>query len=230
MGRYFRPLEGLCVKAMDVRSMPGESSDIIIGLLNSNVSKYQLENKLAAFSGDNAKVNFGGASRGGQNNVFSKLRANYPHLVGVGCVAHIEHNTLKRACDILPFDIEWVVVKTYSHFYRYTCRVEALKKFCEEADTEYSKILGYAKTRFLALASAIERIILLFDVLQNYFNALPKGESKLKEFYNQASSKFWLMFIQEQVRISILPPSIIFYFINFSELCFSRHRCSMNPC
>lgn len=212
MGRYFLPLEGLKVKALDVRSMPGETSDLIVGLLNENISKYGLQNKLAAFSGDNAKVNFGGVTRGGQNNVFSKLEEDYPHLIGIGCTAHIEHNTIKRACDVFPFDIEWVVVKTYSHFYRYTCRSEELRKFCEEVDTEYSKVLGYAKTRFLALAPAVERIIALFDALKNYFTALPKGEKKLVEFYAEKSSRFWLMFIQEQVCIFGYFPCLILFF------------------
>jgi hypothetical protein len=203
MGRYFLPLEDLHVKALDVRSLPGESSELIVGLLNDNISKYGLQNKLAAFSGDNAKVNFGGVTRGGHNNVFSRLRQTYPHLVGIGCAAHIEHNTIKRASDILPFDIEWVIVKTYSHFYRYSCRAQELQKFCEEVDTEYSKVLGYAKTRFLALAPAVERIIVLFDALKDYFIALPKGEKKLLDFYMEKSSKFWLMFMQEQVCIFV---------------------------
>jgi hypothetical protein len=77
-------------------------------------------------------------------------------------VAHIEHNTIKRACDDLPFDVEWVIVKTYSHFYRYTCRAAELKKFCEEASTEYNQVLGYAKTRFLLCLpgtnSSVERL------------------------------------------------------------------------
>lgn len=134
--------------------------------------------------------------------MFSKLKESYPHLFGVGCVAHIEHNTIKRACDSLPFDIEWVIVKTYSHFYRYTCRAADLKQFCEEATTEYNQVLGYAKTRFLALCPAVERLIVLFEFepLKNYFIALPKGEKLLKDFYMDKSSKFWLMFIQEQVR------------------------------
>lgn len=132
--------------------------------------------------------------------MFSKLKESYPHLIGVGCVAHIEHNTIKRACDSLPFDIEWVIVKTYSHFYRYTCRAADLKQFCEEATTEYNQVLGYAKTRFLALCPAVERLIVLFEPLKNYFIALPKGEKLLKDFYMDKSSKFWLMFIQEQVR------------------------------
>lgn len=89
----------------------------------------------------------------------------------------------------------------FTFLYIYTCRAVELQKFCEEADTEYSKILGYCKTRFLALAPAVERIITMFDVLKKYFVALPKGEKKLRDFYMEKSSKFWLMFIQEQVCI-----------------------------
>lgn len=151
------------------------------------------------FCADNAKVNFGGESRGGENNVYYRLKETFPHLIGVGCVAHIEHNALKHACDVMPFDVECVIVKVYSHFYRNTVRVTALKKFCDDADTEYSKLLGYSATRFLALGPAAQRILELFEILKDYFANLKKGERMLKEFFNERSSKFWLYFIFEQV-------------------------------
>lgn len=122
-------------------------------------------------------------------------------MIGVGCVAHIEHNAIKFACDVLPFDVECIVVKIYSHFYRNTVRVTALKIFCEDADEEYVKLLGYVKTRFLALKPAVKRILELYAPLKNYFTSLRKGERMLKEFFNEKSSYFWLLFILEQVKI-----------------------------
>lgn len=199
--RYFHPLTGVHVKALDITSQPGETSTIITELILAAAGKYQLKEKIVCFCADNAKVNFGGETRGGTNNVYYRLKQSIPHLIGVGCVAHIEHNTMKYACDALPFDVECIIVKIYSHFYRNTVRATALRKFCEEADQEYSKILGYVKTRFLALRPAVKRILEMYAPLKDYFLSLKKGERMLKEFFAEKSSYFWLLFIFEQVKL-----------------------------
>lgn len=62
-------------------------------------------------------------------------------------------------------------------------------------------LLGYAKTRFLALGPAIKRVLKLFDALQSYFIDLPKGEKVLKKFFQTPESKFWLLFVQDQAEI-----------------------------
>lgn len=123
-----------------------------------------------------------------------------PSLIGVGCAAHIVHNALKSACDTLPIDIECIVVKLFSHFYIYTVRVEKLKSICEQMDgVEYSKLLGYAKTRFLALGPAIGKILNIFDALRDYFLGLRKGEVLIKSFFENPLGKLWLLFVKEQV-------------------------------
>lgn len=197
--RYFLPRVGVCVKVLDITSEDGETSIIISNLISSAADKYDLKTKIVGFCGDNAKVNFGGETRGGENNVFYRLKLWLPHLIGIGCAAHITHNALKYACDSMPIDVEWVIVKIYSHFYLNTVRTTKLKAFCDEADVMYQKLLGYSKTRFLALGPAAKRILQLFDALQSYFVSLKKGEKKLNEFFSEPSSKFWLLFIQEQV-------------------------------
>lgn len=95
-------------------------------------------------------------TRGGKNNVHYRMKQWLPHLIGSGSVAHIVHNALKYTCDVMPFDVECVVVKIYSYLYIYTTHVTALKEFCEVCGVELLKLLGYAKTRFLALGPAIK--------------------------------------------------------------------------
>lgn len=198
--RYFDPLVGVKVKALDVQPKPGETSQIIFEFIQKVAEDFEIQAKIVAFCGDNAKVNFGGLTRGGKNNVFYKMKEKIPDLIGIGCNAHITHNSIKKACDVaLPFDIEHIIVKIYSHFYLYSVRTETLKEFCQEAEIEYEKLLGYAKTRFLALRGAIRRIIQLFDALKLYFNSLTKGEHAIKAFFEKPDSKFWLLFVAEQV-------------------------------
>lgn len=199
MVRYFNPTAGVSVKILDITSEGGETSVIISDLLKRSAAEYGLEQKIIAFCGDNAKVNFGGETRGGKNNVFYRLKQWLPNLIGVGCVAHIAHNALKHACDAMPFDFECIIVKIYSYFYIYTTRVTALERFCDTAGVEYLKLLGYAKTRFLALGPAAKRILQLYEPLKMLFLGLPKGEKMLKQFFADPTSKFWLHFLVEQV-------------------------------
>lgn len=69
-------------------------------------------------------------------------------IIGVGCAAHIIHNDIQTDADLLPVDVENIVVKIYTYFLIYIVRVKMLKEFCETAEVEYQKILGYSKTHF----------------------------------------------------------------------------------
>lgn len=74
LARYFHPLTGAHVKVLDITSQPGETSTIISELILAAAEKYDLKKKIVCFCADNAKVNFGGDTRGGQNNVYYRLK------------------------------------------------------------------------------------------------------------------------------------------------------------
>lgn len=217
--RYFLPTVGVQVKLLEFTSQIGETSEIIANLIIETAQKNDLKEKSVCFCGDNCPTNFGSRVRGGVNNVFFRLKQWKPKLIGVGCAAHVVHNAIKDACDYLPVDIEHIVVKIYSQFYRNTVRVEALKRLCDGTDgVEYSKLLGYAKTRFLALGPAIGSIINVFEPLKEYFLTLPRCPMTFKTFFESHHSKLWLLFVKEQVSkqyfdslsISIFPVCIFF--------------------
>lgn len=158
-----------------------------------------LNKKIVAFCGDNTNCNFGGKNRKGSNNVYAKLNLSLGRqLIGIGCGAHIVHNAIKTASDCLPVDFECIVVKIYSFFYIYSVRVEALKEFCDSTDTEYQKLLGYSKTRWLALMPALERILKMFQPLKSYFLSIDKCPNILKTFFENPSSELWLYFLHAQ--------------------------------
>lgn len=199
--RYFLEGEGVKVRIIEVMSAHGETSEIIVDLLQKAIEKFAIKEKIVGFCGDNAPCNFGNRERTGTENVFHKLNRAYPGLVGIGCGAHIVHNTLKAACDQMPFDVESTVVKIYSHFYIYTVRITKLKEFCDSVDTEYQRLNGYSKTRFLALFSSIESILRIFDGLQEYFLTDKSSPKSLKTFFEDPLAKIWLLFLRDQVRI-----------------------------
>lgn len=199
--RYFSEKEGVKVRILDLTSQEGEKSDIIVSMLQTAIEKFGIKEKLAGFCGDNAPCNFGNRERTGTDNVYYKLNQIYPGLIGIGCGAHIIHNTLKAACDQMPFDVEVIVVKIYSHFYIFTVRVAKLKEFCDSVGTEYKRLLGYSKTRFLALLSAVESILRIFDGLKEYFLEDKSSPKALKEFFMDPMSKIWLLFLRDQVSV-----------------------------
>ena len=164
--QFYDPHEGIQVKLFDIQSQSGETSDIVAKYLEDVTVGNNIANKIVAFCADNTS-NFGGALRKGVNNTFRKLN-NFlqRELVGVGCGAHIVHNTIQTASDCLPFDIEAAIVTMFSYFYINTVRVEELKVFCEFVKIEYNQLLGYSKTRWLALMPAVHRILVLYPALK----------------------------------------------------------------
>lgn len=201
MVRYFIPTVGVRVKLLEFTSEKGETALIISSLIKQTAEKNGISDKIVGFCGDNCPTNFGSRERGGANNVFSILKQWRPELIGVGCAAHIVHNALKSACDRLPVDMECIVVKIYSHFYINTVRVERLKSVCDFVEgAEYSKLLGYTKTRFLALGPAIRSILKIFGPLKEYFLSLRSCPKIIEEFFKSPFSKLWLLFVKDQVR------------------------------
>lgn len=202
--RYFLPYEDIQVKILEFKEQPGETSDIIVSYLTNVLTENNLSAKIVAYCGDNTNCNFGGSQRRGVNNVFTKLKSSLGRsLVGIGCGAHVIHNAIKSAADCLPVDFECIIVKIYSFFYIYTVRVETLKNFCEEACTEYQKLLGYSKTRWLSLLPAIGKILKMYQQLKNYFLSIPKCSTILKSFSENPSSELWLFLYTLSRQLSI---------------------------
>lgn len=199
--RFFNPTVGVRVKMLEFSTAKGETSEIIASLLIDAAKKNQIDDKIVGFCADNCPTNFGSHDRGGDNNVFYRLKQWKPSIKGLGCAPHKVHNGLKHACDSLPVDIECIVVKIYSHFKTHTVRVEALKTLCDAfEDIEYSQLLGYSNTRFLALGPAIRSIAKLFEPLKQYFMSLKKCPPIIKEFFESPLAKLWLLFVQNQVK------------------------------
>jgi hypothetical protein len=73
---------------------------------------------------------------------------------------------------------------------------------CEESDVQYRQLLGYNKTRWLALMPAVERILKMFAPMRSYFLSLEKCPKVLQTFFNTDSSELWLKFVESQASIS----------------------------
>jgi len=149
-------------------------------LKNETISKYCIDtlrqlqiplDKLIAFCGDNTNTNFGGLQRRGQCNVFHKIKEDLGRPIeGIGCPAHILHNTISSASGILSIDVEVIVLKIFNYFVIYTVRTEKLKEFCSIVDINYQTLLSHSRTRWLSLMPAVERILKLWTPLKIFFD------------------------------------------------------------
>lgn len=202
MIRYFHVKKGICVKMIQLKNLKGETAEEVATYISKTINENSLEKKVIAISADNTNTNFGGSQRRGKNNVFRLLEGILKKkLIGVGCSAHIAHNSMKAAADMLPVDVEIAIGKIYQYFKNYTVRVEKLKEFCDFLDIEYRRTLGYSSTRWLALLPAIERMLQLFEPLKSYFLSCDKPPVTLKNFFNDPTSELWLLFVQSQAHL-----------------------------
>ena len=80
----------------------------------------------------------------------------------------------------------------------YTVRTSELKTFCDDVEVQYKKLLGYCKTRWLALLPAIERVLQMYLPLKSYFVSQDKCPVVLHNFFKDGSSEFWLKFLHQQ--------------------------------
>lgn len=77
------------------------------------------------------------------------------NICGIGCAAHILHNTIKTITDVLTVDVECIVNEIFQYFHIYIyCwsfyKKEAFKEFCDFTNTQYKIVLGSAITRWLS--------------------------------------------------------------------------------
>jgi hypothetical protein len=97
--------------------------------------------------------------------------------------AHITHNTIQTATDVIPVDIQGILLKVHFHFYLHTIRVIYFKEFCGFLNQECKKFLGYSNTRWLALLLAVERLLNMFLPVISFFGSLEKCPCVFKAFF-----------------------------------------------
>ncbi|CAK1594251.1 unnamed protein product [Parnassius mnemosyne] len=198
--QYFTEKEGLQIKLLKIDSLPNETSDTITSFCIKSLQDQNIPvQNIVAFSGDNTNTNFGGRDRYGVNNVFFKLKEILSKdIEGIGCPAHILHNTESTAADVMSIDVESIVLKIFKYFSIFTVRVERLKDFCEQAALEYNNILSHSRSRWLSLLPAIERILKLWLPLKEFFAKEAKAPKAVVDFFADPLSEVYTLFVHSQ--------------------------------
>ena len=163
--QYFDLKSGIKNFVLDFYEDPNEKSEAIYKHLKTAMSENQLKiDNLIAYTGDNASVNYGI-----NHSVYRSLTDEKANLIKANCNCHVLHNTAKYAMIELPFDIENLILKIYSHFSISAKRVAELKICYDFADNEFEGMKRHVITRWLSLFPAINRLIDSIVPLKSYF-------------------------------------------------------------
>lgn len=191
--QFFKFDKGIKSYLLDIVSVSNEKATTISEILCDTLRKFNISQKVIAFSGDNCNTNFGGIKRKGENNVYSILKTTInPHLIGVGCPAHLLNNAVHHGMGQIPVDIESMVLKIYNYFSIYTVRTENLKEMCDFVEVEYEQLLYHSKTRWLSLFPAIERLLKVYDALKSYFFSQDQCPVHIKKFFEDEFTEPYL--------------------------------------
>jgi len=202
--RYFHCKKGIQIKFLKMFSITQETAEVLSNKIMECLNEENITEKLIGISADNTNTNFGGRERKGKNNIYTRIMNHIggKNIFGAGCCCHILNNTIQTAADTLPVSIELIVIKIYSHFHIYTVRCSKLAEICDNANIEYKKILGHARTKWLSLMLSIERLLKLYKALKQYFvQEIDNCPLILKEFFNNPLSEVWLLFIHSEAAI-----------------------------
>lgn len=203
--RYFSSTEGVQNKMIDFFKMEQETGEEVSDKVKLVIETFDLRSKFIALGADNCVSNFGGVDRGGQLNVFTRLKNEFQdrELVGCGCCAHLIHKAIEKACHTFQsfYDIEAVVVKIFGYFKHITVRNTRLQRLFSEDGSDEIKLLGYANTRFLGFKDCISRIIDCFDVLKTFFEGEKDAPLSILKFLDHQFAKIFLIFVRDQCQL-----------------------------
>lgn len=112
--RYFYIKNGNQIKILNLESIEGETPDIMSNHLFRVITDNNLNKKILALSADNTNTNFGGRTRKGVNNVYTKLQDLMKrNILGIGCNAHIISNAINTASSSISIDVEVIITNIY---------------------------------------------------------------------------------------------------------------------
>lgn len=97
--RCFLPTEGVKTRLIELKKLPGKTGEQIFKMLEAILSKWNIQSKMIAYSADQCTGQFWKCRKNWRKNVFVRMQDKFNNnLIGMGCIAHILHNTPHDAC------------------------------------------------------------------------------------------------------------------------------------
>lgn len=128
-----------------------------------------------ALGSDNASV-----MTGRNKGVFKFVKDKLPNVFMSGCVLHLIHISAKKAADALPA-IDDVLIDIYYFFNKSDTRKQAFKGSQDLYDLEQKRMLKHVCTRWLSIGRCLDRMLVNWDALKDYFYKEHDSIEKKKE-------------------------------------------------
>lgn len=102
-------------------------------------------------------------------------------LINIGtCNIHIAHNSFLKSLNELGMVCSDLCIALFYYFNEFPSRTEDLMKIQKDLNVHLKKLIKHVPTRWLTLKDSCERVLELFDALENYFLVfIPKNISTL---------------------------------------------------
>lgn len=185
------------------------------------LNDFEIKDKVVGFCADNAAVNFGSVTRGGENNIFYLLKQELDReIFGIGCSAHVAHNAAQAGFMVLDFDFEALAVNFHKYFKIYTRRVANLKTLCDKYEIQYVSLEHHGSTRFLTLLPALEKIKKMYKPLEEMMRGNVTSQN-IQNFFESPAAKFMLHFAISQLENF---NSAVLFFEKSSTASFESYR------
>lgn len=172
----------------------------IVRALKSSLHDYGLNlQNMIGIGSDNASVMVGL-----NNGVYIKLKEDIPTLVHIRCVCHSLQLAVSHACsETMPRNLEFLVSETYNWFARSSSRQQAyidLFKLINDGH-EPLKIVRACQTRWLSIASAVQRLCDQWLELKTHFGLTKSSErcytsEMLHSLYSDEYDHAYLFFLK----------------------------------
>lgn len=216
--RFFSFTCGPVTRVLDVHSVPGETAEILAKFLMISIEKWNLKSKVIALCADNASTNFGGVTRGGDNNVLMRVKEQLSSqsIFGIGCLCHIVNNCISNCMSkFIPCNISGILATLHLHFKGCTVRCDRFKQICLNWTDEnghkkrINPILpgSFSKTRWLSLFPALETLVKMWPQYKSYFDTFTLKASDsaslkskiewIKSFFNDQKNYLWCLTIRD---------------------------------
>lgn len=169
--RFFDLKEGVKDYLLDFYEESDETSISIFNTITNAIENLGLDiQNITAFGADNASVNYGKTC-----SVFEKMLKIKPSIIKANCNCQVLHNTAKHCLKLLKYDVKTLVIKIFNEFSMSAKRVTELKDCFDFVQQDYHNVLSHISVRWLSLYVAVDRLILNWNAIKEYF--LKKGKN-----------------------------------------------------
>lgn len=195
--KYFDETKGKILCALlSLKECTDNTGQGIFSMLNQEIEDKGLSWKnCVSFGCDNASTMLGHL-----NGVASHIKKVNPNLYVQGCLCHLLHLCAKKAAKQLNCDVESLLIDIYYYLDKSSKRKGRLINCQEACGLKTYKILKYCSTRWLSLLEAVNRLLMQWDAIVDFFTSDSEFKEnakfrKIKKIVISPDTKLYLLFL-----------------------------------